>query len=132
MQNAFIEKIAFLSFEMHIMLSVIIPFWSMNIFNEWIYLHIYLFIYMNIFSYHLLDCIENHYSVLLTVPTGFGHFFDLSPFSPGLWLYLLVCSDNNIQLLVVCKAVYLVLPPPPPYLIWFSNNLKVTQFRIKT
>ena len=67
---------------MHIILSVLIPF-----------LPVYRGTYLPYIQLPFLDCIENRYSVLLTVLTAFGHFwtcplffffFDLSPF---FWTY---------------------------------------------
>ena len=66
------RKNSILSFQMHITLSVRIPCRPM-------YRRIYL-----LYCYHFLESIMNHYSVLLTVLTGFGHaFLDYHSFSPA-------------------------------------------------
>ena len=67
-----------LSFQMHIMLSVLIPFPPM-------YRRTYL---LN--SYPFIDYIENHYRVLLTVLTIFSHFWNNLPFSPAWVKYWLL------------------------------------------
>ena len=51
-----------LSFQTHIVLLLLIPFWPM-------YWRTY-----SLYNYHFIDSLENNYSVLLTVLTGFGHF----------------------------------------------------------